>query len=168
MITPRPTLQDTSTTRETVETLMPRLVAYLKSVGKFDDDDLTDDFLDDIRRDIMTAITGDDDHKKTCDRLEALDWMIDGKLRTLLKDVPKKRRDVHRKSVKEWVRNNNITPQYAVPAIVTFRHSGGSKTGEIVKVEDDTGHYVVMCTELGHVRSGVGIHGIVVAYEDVL
>lgn len=73
-----------------------------------------------------------------------------------------------RTAVLAWIRDNDVTPAFEVGKQVKIK-VGREKTvhdGEIVTVTED-GNYCVMVPELGHVRKGLGTHGLLYAWEVV-
>jgi hypothetical protein len=47
------------------------------------------------------------------------------------------------------------------------RGDGTRWEGEIVKIDDELATYLVFCPAAGHVREGLGTHGVIFPFEDV-
>lgn len=72
------------------------------------------------------------------------------------------------KASKQWwsFRPDSFKNRLAVGDVVVVSSRGSEYVGEIIKIYD-TGEASVMVEELGHVREGVGTHGIVKAVEEL-
>jgi len=105
--------------------------------------------------------------------LDSRGWSADSQLVELMDQLAWRRYDAHHDVVCEWVKSENIKPALGVGDLVTIkaRRKGAMVAepfdGEITSVREDEARYVVLVEALGHVREGVGSHGIVMAYEDV-
>jgi len=76
----------------------------------------------------------------------------------------------HRQATALWVTNNDIRPKKVISEAVLLNTRGNdgvtrAYSGEIVKVDEVHGQYVVMIPDLGHVRSGMGTTGVIINYE---
>ena len=67
---------------------------------------------------------------------------------------------------KGWIEENDISPQFQVGDWVTFSTRFEKFSGEITKIHLGVAQYLVCCPELGHVKEGMGTHGIYVNFED--
>lgn len=166
-MTKRPDLYDEEVSKQVVELMLPKVVAYLKN-GGFSDEELKDGYLDEVRGELCEAIMFDDDAYKICRNLERGSWDADDELHELLGIVPVKRHDVHRKFVKEWVRAEGISAQHRVGDRVTFKLQDKEEHGEVTRIEPEIAQYIIFCSHLGHVRTGCGSHGFYINYEAVL
>ena len=68
---------------------------------------------------------------------------------------------------KKWVIDCEITPKYSVGDKVHVSRKNKIYEGEIVEIKNDMAQYTIFVEELGHVRSGVGTHGIIERFENV-
>jgi hypothetical protein len=99
----------------------------------------------------------------------------DVELVEILDDVWFIKKEVHDDIVKEWVKDYNISPGKKVGDLVTIKCSWKEITetgltkvsGEIVSIDTELATYLVCCESLGHVKEGVGTHGVIVNYEDI-
>jgi hypothetical protein len=107
----------------------------------------------------------------TYDLARSLDlsgWMIDDEILEELGNADMCRIDAHRELVARWVEARHIRPQRDVGAAVSVSQRGQpSQHGEVVAVDLVQASYTVFCPGLGHVREGLGTHGIIVPYESV-
>lgn len=164
----RPMLFDLDVSRETVEALLPKVIAYLKSELNSTSTVFDEEMISDVRADLIESIELTDDAYEICRSLESRTWTVDARLVDLMSEVAAKRYAIHRKTVKDWVRSNNVTPRHRIGDQVTFsRAKGETETGTIVVIEHETAQYLVFCEHLGHVRVGTGCHGTYVNYEQV-
>lgn len=74
----------------------------------------------------------------------------------------------HTKAVEAWIRDNNIKPQYKKTDIIDITIKNPKYTGkaEILDINEN-GKYVLHIAELGHVKTGIGTHGILVDWEKI-
>lgn len=73
-----------------------------------------------------------------------------------------------RASVRDWVRAYQVQPQFSVGDAVEFeRFRKGRVLGEIVEINRELATYTIFCESLGHVRTGPGMLGSVLPYEQV-
>jgi hypothetical protein len=73
----------------------------------------------------------------------------------------------HRAKVASWVSEKDIRPQKAVGDVVDVTYRGESYQGEITAVRTETAEYTVMIPALGHVREGLGTHGMTFKFEEI-
>lgn len=163
----RPQRSSKEVTTETVESLMSKVVAWLKTNGT-KDASINNEFLNQVRLDMTSALATAPNAKLACEALADLGWKPNAALQLIMKDATYRRFEVHHRLVKTWVRQECIIPRYRVGAKVTFRLNGGTEQGEVVSVETETAQYVVFCEHLGHVRTGLGNHGFNVDCEDIV
>ena len=85
------------------------------------------------------------------------------------------KKEIHEDLVREWVKKYNILPGKKVGDLVPIKCNGNEiietglaeVSGEIVSIDTELATYLVCCESLGHVKEGVGTHGLIVNYEDV-
>jgi hypothetical protein len=75
-------------------------------------------------------------------------------------------RRAHLAAVREWISANDVRPRLAVGAVVNVPRDPGV-TGEIARVDEHEGAYLVRIDAHGHVREGLGTHGRIFAWEEV-
>ena len=74
----------------------------------------------------------------------------------------------HQKAVAAWVQAGGITaPVVCIGDMVSFERQGKRISGEITRIEEQTAQVIVCCPDLGHVREGLGTHGIYACYEEL-
>lgn len=76
----------------------------------------------------------------------------------------------HAKAVREWLAETGAKPRLVIGASVAIparMKEHENVVGEIVRVDERSGEYTICCTSLGHVRSGLGTHGLIFAWEAV-
>ena len=73
----------------------------------------------------------------------------------------------HRKAVAAWVQAEGITSPVCIGDTVSFERRGKRIAGEVTRIEEHTAQVIVCCPDFGHVREGLGTHGIYVNYEDI-
>lgn len=99
----------------------------------------------------------------------------DAELVEILDDVWFTKKEVHDDLVREWVKKYNILPGKKVGDFVTIENDGESilqtglaeVSGEITSIDTELAKYLVCCESLGHVKEGVGTHGVIINYEDI-
>jgi hypothetical protein len=164
---PRPNRTDPEVLERLLDALMPRVIQWMKSAGD-DTDKFEKSYLKEIHDDLRSAVRFDDDAYDIAKMLDNIHyWEVDHELLHLLEDVAYMRIKAHNSLIAEWVNHHGVTPKYSVGQRVTFKHRGKDQVGEVSKVEEQLAQYVVFCESLGHVRKGVGSHGLYVNYENV-
>lgn len=159
---PRPNRMSDEVLAEVANRLMPRVLQWLQ-MGQ-DNPEATD-----IAKDIVAVLEVSSDGYKMAKELEdGHGWDdADSDLVDILEGA-----DYYgtlQTALKAWVKDNNLKPKYEVGEVVTVRkvsREGDEHRGEIISIGDD-GTYTVMIPTLGHVRQGVGTHGIYFTWEDV-
>jgi hypothetical protein len=73
------------------------------------------------------------------------------------------------KAIKEWVYQYNILPGNNIGDMVSIEIGRNNiVTGEITNINADLAKYTVCCESQGHVKTGIGTHGSIVNFEDVI
>lgn len=167
----RPALLDEFVARETAEAMLQRVTAYQRKNG-VTNAELTERYLDLSRQQLTKAVM---DYKAPREMVAFMRGIAghpenvpeDDDLVKIMAQVAKKRVEIYHRLVKSWVKDNLITAKKRVGDNVRFTHSGKPEHGEITRIEDEIGQYVVFCEHMGHVRSGLGAQGYYVNYEDI-
>lgn len=160
---PRPSYNDNRVVEGAAKKLLPSVIKWLKNNG----DQNPEDEESGILADLESAIRYETDAYRMAYNLHKGYWEPDYELVEILSGASFLMDDSYRDLVEEWVTANDIKPQYSIEAQVTLDVNGKSVTGEIVQILAATAQYVIHCPELGHVKKGVGTHGLVINYEDV-
>lgn len=161
---PRPDEFHDLVVRRVVEEVLQEVMDWQGSTGEFNDDE---DAAEEVRKDLLEAISYGDDGYGICRDLDSSGWSPDSELVDILDNL--EWHAVTRAAVKRWVLDNQVAPRLAVgaPVKVYDHHFEGKPTssseplreGEVVRVDLDGGTYTVFVPSLGHVREGVGSHG---------
>lgn len=93
-------------------------------------------------------------------------FSVDAELVQLLDDATGAIYQAHARAVREWVTAANPQPKLAIGSPVV---TPGPKQadGEIVKIDPRDATYTVFVESLGHVREGMGTHGLIYVWEAV-
>jgi hypothetical protein len=157
-IPPRPKRFSENVLEETVDLMMP---SVMKWFGSSEDEE-------EIRDNIKQVLEFEDDSYQIAKELEDnLYWSVDRELINVLDEVKWRRDEAHKGVVYAWVVQNCVTPKLTLEQKVQFRHKGRILEGIVTKIYESEAKYLVFSEELGHIRSGVGVHGIVLPYEEV-
>lgn len=167
----RPGLHSEFVARETAEAMLQRVNAYSMKRGT-KNAELTDNYLTHERNQLTLAIMnykspremvafmrGQPDHPELVAE--------DDELVKIMAQVAKKKTEVYHRLIKSWVKDNCVSTTKRVGDKIKFMREGALETGVISRIETDTAQYIVFCEHLGHVKSGLGVQGIYVNYEDV-
>jgi len=73
--------------------------------------------------------------------------------------------DAHAERVVQWVETAKLKPRRKIGDEVSFTHQGDKLKGEITDIQEDSANYTVCVPSLGHVKSGPGTRGLILAYE---
>ena len=159
----RPSYWSKSVAEKVVESLMPDIFKLVGEDAKEDQQ-----YVDDMKEDLLRAIDLEDDEYRICRNLERSTWEVDSALYDIMSKVAYLRIKHHYTEEKEWVKQHSINLEYSVGQRVTFKKPNGTQVeGEVIKLHEDRASYTVYCESEGHVRSGVGTHGLVIAAEDL-
>jgi hypothetical protein len=98
-------------------------------------------------------------------------WASDAELVAMLDYAEMEAYSIREEAIAEWVKVNAIRPKKTIGEMVrvtTPAPDGVRKEfdGEIIGVNEQVATYTVMVSELVHVRTGVGTHGVIVPFED--
>lgn len=159
---PRPSAADDDILEEAAKLIVEELIReYGEGIVEGEKDLATEQ--------ITEAIGYSDDGYKICRDLESEGWDPDARMVAIFDDVSVHKRRVLDERVKAWVAAEGVTPEFKVGDRVQFyRHNPkvGLYDGEIVKVYPDRAEYVIEVKSLGHVRTGAGVHGLVIPFEN--
>lgn len=80
--------------------------------------------------------------------------------------------DALREATKTWVTSNQIKPRLKigdVAKVMLYEGRGPKKEyeGEVVRIDADLATYTICVPAIGHVKEGVGTHGVLIPYEDL-
>ena len=162
----RPNYFDEEVTNNAIEKLLPELLAFIGVTENHGED-----YVEQVRTDVFNAIEFEDDGYDICRHLDNATWDIDADTVEFMdNNVSSCRYDAHKEIEAQWVKDNNIRPKHSIGDVIKFNHPSKSlqPVGEVVVMDEKQGRYLVFSEELGHVRTGVGSHGIYVVYESVV
>ena len=128
--------------------------------------DLSLENFEEMCEDVEEATSFETSGYKIARELESLGWEVDDEIVDVVREAPYLQTELWRAEVKKWVVEAQAEPTFEVGATVKFLRHGKECVGEIVKIERESGEYVVRCESLGHVSSGSGVRGSIVPYED--
>jgi hypothetical protein len=159
----RPTIRDESVIKSTAEELLVKINKWATEDTGLSVEDL-EDTLNDIcggptanGYDLAKFLDSEFDFEPDAQLVETLDgtWFIaDGFLN---------------KAIKEWVYQYKIFPGNKIGDMVSINiNKRDIVTGEITAIDTDLAKYTVCCESQGHVKKGIGTHGSIVNFEDII
>lgn len=149
---PRPTQHDDKVIRLAAETSLPDLKKWLGSeAGLYKDCGLL--------ADLIGAVVWDDDGFGRAQYFEEKGYSPDSGLVEILDNIDLW--EAERELVAEWVKASNLAAPYLIGTIVEIDKT----TGEITAHDERLAKSTVMVESYGHVRNGIGTHGILIAWE---
>jgi hypothetical protein len=158
---PRPNSQSAEVLAMVANDLMPHILQW----GKWDENDRE---AQEVAAQLLEVLGGRDDGYKMAKTLEDRHyWDSDAELVDILEGA-----DFHsanRTAVMAWITDNGVKANFEAGRQVEVKTSPREsllRKGEIAKIYED-GNYCVMVPELGHVREGLGTHGLIFSWEDV-
>lgn len=155
----RPKFFTDSIAKRTAELLLPEVRRWLGNEAGTDNE---------IVADLVDAINyGLDDGYEIAKRLERRGYSPDTDLCDVLDSVGHHQHKAHKEEVMEWVRAHDLKLDLPVGASVSVEVEGKQRTGEIRDHYTETAEYSVFIAELGHVRKGIGTHGVILGFEKV-
>jgi len=172
----RPTESDDAVVAAAVEMLWPSVKQWLESEEPFRDDDEEAEWKEKLTRIVKRGGSYKDGYAL------ANDFMRDdgdSELVDILDDVGFRLRDAVREAEKHWVKATGVIPAFRVGDEVVYAvFRNEEKTGTIVEVRSDTGHYVINVPSDNHLpftivdghaqfesRKGGGSHGYIIGWE---
>ncbi|MBD8088725.1 hypothetical protein IFT48_01950 [Pseudomonas fluorescens] len=75
--------------------------------------------------------------------------------------------DAQAELVAQWVTGSNVKPRRKEGDQVSISHKGEKVKGEITQIQSKSATYVVFVPSLGHVKTGIGTHGLIIPFEEV-
>lgn len=159
-MTSRPTRFDPDVIAVAVDELWPRIIEWSSDLSEVEAGSKVD------LRDAFNSF--DLDGYNLARRLERAGWGdVDAALVDVLGYGAVCISRALREAVAVWVQREGITPTLEVGARVTSSRQREGGVGIISRVDAAHAEYVVRFPLLGHVESGLGIHGSCLAFEDV-
>lgn len=160
----RPSLYDDVVLDEAARLLLPAVLAWL---GRHVDDDAEPA----IFRQVTSVLRYGGGSYQMARRLEDEGWSVDGELVDIFESSALY--DAYVVAVRSWVTIHGIKPDRKIGDVVQFRHQDDEfrpcqKRGEIVGIYTDEAQYTVFCADDRHVWTGIGTHGHVIPYEDIV
>jgi len=155
---PRPKREDKEIKHQVAIELCRRLVKRVS--------DLSLENFEEMCEDVEEATSFETSGYKIARELESLGWDVDDEIVDVVREAPYLQTELWRAAVKKWVIDAQAEASFEVGETVKFLHHGKEVEGQIVKIERETGEYVVRCSTLGHVEGGTGVRGSIVAYEE--
>lgn len=155
---PRPDARSAEVSAMVANDLMKGIVQW----GKFAEDDISE-----VTAQVLAVLNESDGYRMAKALERSFSWDPDSELVDILDGV--NFYSAIRTAVMAWIRDNGITPQFGIGRqveVITNPRLDTRHTGEIVQVCED-GNYLVMIPGLGHVREGLGTHGLIFSWEDV-
>jgi len=125
--------------------------------------------LEEIRLDVLHILDYCMDGYDMAKAMEDRFYEADSQLVEIMEDATHTMYHYHCKRVEQWVIDNNIQPKLKVGEVVHIAPSKGKPTtdGEIFSINTKQATYGVCFPKLGHVKSDIGTHGLVLAYAYV-
>ncbi len=119
-------------------------------------------------RELADALEWNEDGYDVAQHLERQGWDADDGLVDAARRLVDALDVAHDAAVKSWVEATGQRPTFKLGDHVRFEHPGRQRpvNGEVTKIDAARAKYVVFCASLGHVRQGVGSHGIYINFED--
>jgi hypothetical protein len=160
----RPRFHDQTVIAEIARKLMPRLLRWAEDWVK--PAELEAELIDTLQR--AAPLFDAYDMAKYMESKHG--WSSDADLVDILDDAEMEAYSIRQTKVEEWVASNAIRPKKAIGDVVRVNAGAANgllaqADGEIVSIDEQRATYTVMVAELGHVRTGVGTHGLVLPYE---
>lgn len=156
---PRPKRHDAAIRRQAAEALVPEIEEWLgESISGPECEEL-------VRT--LSSCCGDDAYD-IARELERGGYTPDSSLVEVLDGFDTYR--IHADAVRLWIAETGATPKLSIGATVAIpvkmaEHNG--VVGEIIAINERHGEYTVFCAALGHVREGLGTHGLIFPWEEI-
>jgi hypothetical protein len=152
--------------RITVEHLLPAVMEWLGDASE--DRDREEE---PVRIDLLKVISKVDGYEMSKDLERHYGWIPDSELVEILEGAYSLRSQAHRRAEKAWVQENGIVPRFGIGDWVECQSRDDAKVllrGQITRLDNETGRYLVMIPSLGHVPDGrLGTNGFVLEWEKV-
>ena len=119
-------------------------------------------------RELADALEWNEDGYDVAQHLERQGWDADDGLVDAARRLVDALYVAHDEAVKAWAVATEQRPTFKLGDHVRFEHPGRQRpvNGEVTKIDAARAKYVVFCASIGHVRQGVGSHGIYINFED--
>jgi hypothetical protein len=131
---------------------------------------------DEVLEDLIDVCNSRDNGYEMAKRLDNYhSWEVDPELVEILDGFDSELYGVHQQTIKNWVQNNDIQPDYKIKDLVKFTSYGENSKdhsfeGTITRINREYATYVIYVPEMGHVKMGEdssGTTGIIIDYEKV-
>lgn len=161
---PRPTLQSDEVLAMVADKLMPSIEGWLMLDAEDDQHEMAvKEYADDL---LLALEVSRDGYKMASYLDDRHGWDSDAELVDILEGA-----DFYgceRIAVMAWVNDNDVKPKYETGAQVKIKIRRDPKeyTGEVTHIRED-GTYTVCIEELGHIKQGIGTHGMVFKWEEL-
>ncbi len=155
----RPKRYDEAITKAAAKSIAPEVKRWLH-------DDTT---LEQVETDLLKSMRyGGGDGYELAKSIERVGYNPDAELVEILDGVGIAKIRAHDAACREWVTANNIQPP-AIGSWVTWPkcHEKNSGQGEVTR-NNPEGTSTVCFAALGHIKEGLGTHGYVVAWEELM
>jgi hypothetical protein len=106
------------------------------------------------------------DAYKLARALDDAGWEVDSSLVDVLDAAASHAYQARDKAIREWVKANDIRPAFKVGDKVQTKRRYNGFEGEITRIDEELGRYLVFSEARGHVRTGQGTHGTYMDFED--
>lgn len=156
----RPDIYDPEVLLEVARKLAPKVMAW-DSEGEYDPEELAES----LRKGMEDAF--DFDAYKIVRALDDDGWMVDAELVRIFDDALPLALNERDKAVAKWAQEQEVKPVFKIGDRVQSRRRFNGSVGEITKVDAEKGRYLLFNPHAGHVREGVGTHGVWENFEDV-
>lgn len=149
----RPKLNDDAVIALVAEELAIKIADWMSN---YDD-------IEEIENDLKRALKYHSDGYELARELD--DYNPDAELVDILDNALDMKLSAHDQVCRRWVSDNGLVGPN-IGASVSFTFDGKRIEGEVVN-NYDYGQSSVFCESLGHVREGLGTHGVVINWEDL-
>jgi hypothetical protein len=156
---PRPKRHDKAILRQAAEALVPEVEEWIgESISDQERERLVS---------TLASRCGDDAYD-IARELERDGYTPDSHLVEILDGFDTYR--IHAEAVRVWIAETGAAPKLAIGATVAIparmrEHEG--VVGEIAAINERSGEYTIYCAALGHVREGLGTHGLIFSWEEI-
>lgn len=155
----RPTLFDESVIQAVAVAMAPKIIQWDPD-GSYDQTELVADLVK------AFGDAYDWDAYKIARALDDAGWEVDASLVDLLDAAASHAYQARDIAIREWIKANGVRPAFKVGDMVQTKRRTNGFEGEITRIDEDMGRYLVFSEARGHVRQGQGTHGTYMDFED--